>query len=61
MGGLEWAPFAGFGMLLRVEYLYYDFSSAQNATAAANGFPPSGFTWSDTTMSVARFAMSYKF
>jgi outer membrane immunogenic protein len=60
-GGLEWAPFSGFGMVLRVEYLYYDFSSAQNVTAAANGFPPSGFTWSDTTMSVARFAMSYKF
>jgi outer membrane immunogenic protein len=62
-GGLEWAPFSGFGLLFRVEYLYYDFSSAQNVTAAANGFPvnPSGFSWSDTTVSVARFGMSYKF
>jgi outer membrane immunogenic protein len=62
-GGLEWAPFSGFGLLFRVEYLYYDFSSAQNVTAAANGFAvnPSGFSWSDTIVSVARFAMSYKF
>jgi outer membrane immunogenic protein len=62
-GGLEWAPFSGFGLLFRVEYLYFDFSSAQNAVAASNGFrgSPSSFTWSDTTMSLARFAMSYKF
>jgi hypothetical protein len=50
-------------LLLRVEYLYYDFSSAQNVVAGANGFGalPSAFTWTPTTMSVARFGMSYKF
>jgi outer membrane immunogenic protein len=62
-GGLEWAPFSGFGLLLRVEYLYYDLSSAQNVVAGANGFGalPSAFTWTPTTISVARFGMSYKF
>jgi outer membrane immunogenic protein len=62
-GGAEWAPFTGFGMLLRVEYLYYDFSSAQNALGTAPGFAgnPSGFTWSSPTMSVVRFGMSFKF
>jgi outer membrane immunogenic protein len=60
-GGLEWAPFAGFGLLFRVEYLYFDFRSGQNVVAAGNGFNSSGFTWSPTTMSVARFGMAYKF
>jgi len=62
-GGIEWAPFTGFGLLFRVEYLYYDFSSGQSVTAFAPGFPvnPSGFTWTAPTMSVARFGMSYKF
>jgi outer membrane immunogenic protein len=62
-GGLEWAPFTGFGLLLRVEYLYYDFSSGQNVLSAATGVPtsPSTFSWSPTTVSVARFGMSYKF
>ena len=40
-GGLEWAPFTGFGLLFRVEYLYYDFSSGQSAIATAPGFPAS--------------------
>ena len=62
-GGLEWAPFTGFGLLFRVEYLYYDFSSGQSATATAPGFPanPSASTWTAPKMSVARFGMSYKF
>jgi outer membrane immunogenic protein len=62
-GGLEWAPFTGFGLLFRVEYLYYDFASSQSALATANGFPafPSGFAWTAPKMSVARFGMSYKF
>jgi opacity protein-like surface antigen len=62
-GGLEWAPFTGFGLLFRVEYLYYDFSSGQSATAIAPGFPgfPSGFAWTAPKMSTARFGMSYKF
>jgi outer membrane immunogenic protein len=61
-GGLEWAPFTGFGLLFRVEYLYYDFSSGQSAIATAPGFTtPSGFTWTAPKMSVARFGMSYKF
>jgi outer membrane immunogenic protein len=62
-GGLEWAPFTGFGLLFRVEYLYYDFSSGQSALATAPGFPafPSSFTWTAPKMSTARFGMSYKF
>jgi outer membrane immunogenic protein len=62
-GGLEWAPFAGFGLLLRLEYLYYDFSSAQNVVAGGTGpgAPASVFTWTPTTVNVARFGMSYKF
>jgi outer membrane immunogenic protein len=62
-GGVEWAPFTGFGLLFRVEYLYYDFSSAQNVIAPGTNFPafPSGFSWTSPTMSVVRFGMSYKF
>jgi outer membrane immunogenic protein len=62
-GGLEWAPFTGFGLLFRVEYLYYDFSSGQSAVATAPGFAanPSGFSWTAPKVSVARFGMSYKF
>jgi outer membrane immunogenic protein len=61
-GGLEWAPFTGFGLLLRVEYLYYDFGSAPTAVSSAGGgFLPSGYSWGATKMSVARFGMSYKF
>jgi outer membrane immunogenic protein len=62
-GGLEWAPFTGFGLLFRVEYLYYDFSSGQSALATAPGFPafPSSFAWTAPKMSTARFGMSYKF
>jgi outer membrane immunogenic protein len=60
-GGLEWAPFSGFGLLFRVEYLYFDFGGGQNVVAAGNGFNSSGFTWSPTTISVARFGMAYKF
>jgi outer membrane immunogenic protein len=62
-GGLEWAPFTGFGLLFRVEYLYYDFSSGQSALAIAPGFPafPSSFSWTAPKMSTARFGMSYKF
>jgi outer membrane immunogenic protein len=62
-GGLEWAPFTGFGLLLRVEYLYYNFSSGQNAVAPGANFPanPSAFSWTSTNVSVGRFGMSYKF
>jgi outer membrane immunogenic protein len=62
-GGLEWVPFTGFGLTLRLEYLYYDFSSGQNFVSPAVGLPlnPSSFTWGSTTVSVARFGMSYKF
>ena len=62
-GGLEWAPFTDFGLLFRIEYLYYDFMSGQSAVATAAGFPaiPSGFTWTAPKMSVARFGMSMKF
>jgi outer membrane immunogenic protein len=62
-GGLEWVPFTGFGLTMRLEYRYYDFSSGQNFVSPAVGGPvnPSGFTWGSTTVSVARYGMSYKF
>jgi outer membrane immunogenic protein len=62
-GGLEWVPFTDFGLTLRLEYLYYDFSSGQNFVSPAVGLPlnPSNFAWGSTTVSVARFGMSYKF
>jgi outer membrane immunogenic protein len=60
--GFEWAPFTGFGLLLRAEYLNYGFRGAQ-AVSAANGFPafPSAYAWSSTNVSIARIGASYKF
>jgi outer membrane immunogenic protein len=60
--GFEWAAFAGFGLLLRAEYLNFGFAGAQTVSAA-NGFPsfPSAYAWSSPNVSVARLAASYKF
>jgi outer membrane immunogenic protein len=60
--GFEWAPFTGFGSLLRAEYLNYGFSGSQ-AVSAATGFPafPSAYAWSSPNVSLARVGASYKF
>jgi outer membrane immunogenic protein len=58
-GGVEWMITNNW--LLRGEYLYYSLSSSPSVVAAsATGFP-SGYSWSNTNVSVARAALSYKF
>jgi outer membrane immunogenic protein len=62
-GGLEWMITNNW--LLRGEYLYYSLNSAPSAVAVSGAFPgsafPSGYSWSNTNVSVARAALSYKF
>jgi outer membrane immunogenic protein len=59
-GGLEWAITNNW--LLRAEYLFYRFNNAPNVVVTAIGSAnPSGFSWSATTLSVARAGLSYKF
>jgi outer membrane immunogenic protein len=62
-GGLEWMITNNW--LLRGEYLYYSLNSAPSAVAVSGAFPgsafPSGYSWSNTSVSVARAALSYKF
>ena len=59
-GGLEWALTNNW--LIRGEYLFYRLKGA-SSTAFAPGFPtfPSGFTWGDPDIHVARFGLTYKF
>jgi outer membrane immunogenic protein len=62
-GGLEWAMTTHWS--LRAEYLYYRLDSGQGAVAAGTpaiyaGFP-SSFSWSHTSVDVARAGVSYKF
>jgi outer membrane immunogenic protein len=59
--GLEWMISPNW--LLRGEYLYYSLNSSPAVMAAAPGFAgfPSGYSWSNTNVSVARAALSYKF
>jgi outer membrane immunogenic protein len=60
-GGLEWMITNNW--LLRGEYLYYSLNSSPSVVVGAPGFPgfPSGYSWSNTNVSVARAALSYKF
>jgi outer membrane immunogenic protein len=62
-GGLEWMITNNW--LLRGEYLYYSLNSSPSAVAVSGTFPgsafPSGYSWSNTNVSVARAALSYKF
>jgi outer membrane immunogenic protein len=60
-GGLEWMITNNW--LLRGEYLYYGLNSSPSVVAGAGNFPafPSGYSWSNTNVSVARAALSYKF
>jgi len=60
-GGLEWMITNNW--LLRGEYLYYNLNSSPSVVVGAPGFPgnPSGYSWSNTNVSVARAALSYKF
>jgi len=58
-GGLEWM--IADDWLLRGEYLYYSLNSSPSTVVGSAGAPgPSGYSWSNTNMSVARAALSYK-
>jgi outer membrane immunogenic protein len=58
-GGLEWMIASDW--MLRGEYLYYSFDSSPSTVVGSAGPPgPSGYSWSNTNMSVARAALSYK-
>lgn len=60
-GGVEWAMTRNWS--LRGEYLYYRLYSGQTAIVPAAGFPanPSSFSFGDTSVSVVRAGLSYKF
>jgi outer membrane immunogenic protein len=60
-GGLEWMITNNW--LLRGEYLYSGLNSSPSVVAGSGNFPgfPSGYSWSNTNVSVARAALSYKF
>jgi outer membrane immunogenic protein len=60
-GGLEWMISPNW--LLRGEYLHYSLNNAPSVVVANGNFPgfPSGYSWSNTTVDVARAALSYKF
>jgi outer membrane immunogenic protein len=57
--GLEWMMTNNW--LLRGEYLYYSLNSSPSTVAGSTGpLGPSGYSWSNTNLSVARAALSYK-
>lgn len=60
-GGLEWAMTHNWSV--RAEYLYYRLGSGASATVTPAAFPavPSSFSWSRTSVDVARVGLSYKF
>jgi outer membrane immunogenic protein len=59
--GLEWAMTSHW--LVRTEYLFYHFKPSPTVTDLIAAFPlePSSYTWSSTSVSVARAGLSYKF
>jgi outer membrane immunogenic protein len=59
--GLEWAITPNW--LLRGEYLYYSLNSSPSVVVSPGiaGLLPSGYSWSNTNVSVARAGLSYKF
>jgi outer membrane immunogenic protein len=60
-GGLEWAMTDAWSV--RAEYLNYRFDGGPNLTGASAVFPtlPSGYSWGNTRINVARAGVSYKF
>lgn len=60
-GGLEWGLTNNW--LLRGEYLYYRLNGSPSVVAQSVLFPafPSGYSWSSTSVNVARLGLSYKF
>jgi outer membrane immunogenic protein len=60
-GGLEWMITNNW--LLRGEYLYYSLNSSPSVVVSPGipGALPSDYSWSSTSVSVARAALSYKF
>jgi outer membrane immunogenic protein len=59
--GLEWAFTPNW--LLRGEYLFYSLSGFPSVVAPSANYPalPSGYSWSNTNVGVARLGLSYKF
>jgi outer membrane immunogenic protein len=60
-GGLEWMIINNW--LLRGEFLYYSLNNSPSVvvTPVTHGALPSGYSWSNTNVSVVRAALSYKF
>ena len=60
-GGLEWMITTNW--LLRGEFLYYSLNNSPSVvvTPAIHSALSSGYSWSNTNVSVARAAVSYKF
>jgi outer membrane immunogenic protein len=61
-GGLEWMITPNW--LLRGEYLYYSLDNSPSVVAGSvtpTALGPSGYSWSNTNVSVGRAALSYKF
>ena len=60
-GGLEWMIINNW--LLRGEFLYYSLNDSPSVvvTPVTHGALPSGYSWSNTNVSVVRAALSYKF
>ena len=47
--------------LLRGEFLYYSLNNSPSVVVTPAIHVPSGYSWSNTNVSVARAAVSYKF
>jgi hypothetical protein len=62
-GGLEWMIMITNNWLLRGEFLYYSLNNSPSVvvTPAIHSALPSGYSWSNTNVIVARAALSYKF
>ena len=60
-GGLEWMIINNW--LLRGEFLYYSLNDSPSVvvTPVTHSALPSGYSWSNTNVSVVRAALSYKF
>jgi outer membrane immunogenic protein len=60
-GGVEWEMTCNW--FVRAQYLYYRFDAGPSVIAQAISAPasPSGYSWSNTAVSVATGGLSYKF
>ena len=62
-GGIEWATV--YNLLVRAEYLYYQFNSAQNVIGQdlTGDYPtyPSNYVWGKTSVNAFRVGLAYQF